>query len=256
MTITRTLSSDWKDLQNRVSEILEQCGFNTETEKKSDTARGTVELDVYAEETIKGRKYTIVCECKYWKSKISQNVIHGFRTVVHDLGCNIGYVITTSDFQSGSVNTSEFINVELLTWDNFQEHFFESWYENYFAPQITERLDPLLTYSEPILPKWFEKMSDEDKESYFALKEKYDVFGYIIMSFTTYSSMYRKLEIQRLPLLDRVKGNKEVISKVPNEILVETGYQEFLEKCFELGDKAIAEFRQFRYKYGGTINDE
>ena len=243
-------------MQNKVSDILEQCGFKVETERITETARGKVELDVYAEETIKGRKYSIVCECKYWKSNIPQNVIHGFRTIVNDLGCNIGYVITTSNFQSGSVNTSEYTNVELLTWESFLALFFESWYELYFSPQIAERLDPILTYSEPILPKWFEKMNKVDKDAYFTLKDKYDLFGWIIMSFTPYGRMFSKDTIPTLPLSDRVKENKEVLKRIPTEILKETGYLEFLEKYYEFGDVAISEFRQFRDKYSETKSDE
>ncbi|GAL01259.1 hypothetical protein JCM19314_703 [Nonlabens ulvanivorans] len=256
MTLTNKQPNDWKDLQNKVSEILIQCGFKSETEKTTETARGKVELDVYAEETIKSRKYSIVCECKYWKSNIPQNVIHGFRTIVNDLGCNIGYVITTSDFQSGSVSTSEYSNVELLTWESFQALFFESWYETYFSPQITQRLNPMLTYSEPILPKWFEKMSQEDKETYLTLKDKYDIFGYIIMEFTTYVRMLKKDTIPTLPLSDRFKENKKVADRIPNDILNETAYKEFLEKCFRFGDIAISEFRKFRDKYSETKSDE
>lgn len=231
MILTTKQPQDWKDLQKKVSEILQQCGFKVEKELTTETVRGKVELDVYAEENIKGSKYSIVCECKYWKSNIPQTVIHGFRTVVNDLGCNVGYVITTSDFQSGSVTATENTNVELLTWENFQALFFESWYESYFSPQIAKRLDPILTYSEPILPKWFDKMNEVDKDAYFNLKDKYDLFGWIVMSFTPYARMLTKDTIPPLPLLDRVKENKEVIERIPIEILEETGYNEFLEKC-------------------------
>lgn len=254
--ITTSQPQDWKDLQNKVSVILKQCGFKVETEKTTETARGKVELDVYAEETIKGRKYSIVCECKYWKLNIPQNVVHGFRTILNDLGCNLGYVITTSDFQIGSINTSEYTNVELLTWENFQVLFFESWYESYFSPQIAEHLDPLLTYSEPILPKWFGKMSSEDKTAYFGLKDKYDLFGWIIMSFTPYARIINKDSIPTLPLYDRVKENKEVIDRIPEALLREKGYTEFLEKCYEFGDNAVSEFRYFRDKYSENKSDE
>lgn len=249
MILTTKQPQDWKDLQNKVSEILSQCGFNVETEKKAITARGKVELDVYAEEQIKGRKYSIICECKYWKSKIPQNVIHGFRTVVNDLGCNIGYVISKSGFQSGSIKTTEYTNIELLTWESFQSIFFESWFESYFSPQIAKRLDPILIYSEPILPKWFDSMTEEDKELYFALKDKYDVFGWLIMSFTPYAKIGTNYTIPTLPILDKVKDNNQVTDRIPIEILKETGYREFQEKCYEYGDIAISEYRHLRDKY-------
>ena len=254
MKLTTSQPKDWKDLQNMVSKILMECGVDVETEKTTETARGKVELDVYAEEIIKGRKYSIVCECKYWKSNIPQNVVHGFRAVVSDLGSNIGYIITTSDFQSGSIITSEYTNIELLTWESFQSHFFESWYESYFSPQITERLDPLLTYSEHFLPKWFQLMTNEDKDAYMLLKDKYDWFGRIIMSFTTYVRILNPGNIPSLPLIERYKEHKEIIQCIPDEILSETGYNEFLEKCFEFGNMAISEFRKFRDKYSKTKN--
>ncbi len=256
MKLTTSQPKDWKDLQNRVAEILKECNFNVEIEKKAETARGKVELDVYAEEKIKGRKYSIVCECKYWKANIPQNIIHGFRSVVSDLGCNIGYVITTSDFQSGSKSTSEYSNVELLTWENFQSLFFESWFESYFSPQMTKRLDPLLTYTEPLLPKWFHIMEDKEKKAYRILKDRYDLFCFIINRFTTYARILNDNEIPSIPLIDRFKENPEVLKRIPTEILTECGYKEFLEKCFKFGEIGISDFRRFRDKYSENRNDE
>ena len=249
MIITTKQPNNWKDLQNKVAEILEQCGFKVEKEKTTKIARGKVELDVYAEETIKGRKYSIVCECKHWKSNIPQNVIHSFRTVVNDLGCNIGYIITTSDFQSGGIDASEFTNIELITWEQFQELFFESWYDAYFSPQIAKRLDPIFTYTEYLLPKWFKKMNGEDKKAYLALKDKYDIFGAIMLRFTPYARILPIDEIPTLPLCNWSKELKEATDLIPIEILNEEGYKEFLEKCCAFGDIAISEFRYFRDKY-------
>lgn len=99
-------------------------------------------------------------------------------------------------------------------------------------------------------------MTDEDKDAYFLLKDKYDLFGWIIMSFTPYARMLNKNGIPQLPLFDRVKGNTEVIQRIPDEILTETGYKEFLVKCYEFGDIAISEFRKFRDKYSETKSDE
>lgn len=241
--------SDWKDLQNKVGEILKQCGFYVEIEKTIQTARGQAEIDVYAEENIKGRRNLIICECKYWKANIPQNVIHGFRTVVNDLGCNIGYIITTSDYQSGSVNTAQYTNIELLTWEDFQLIFFESWYEAFFSPEMAKQLDPLLSYTEPFLPRWFENLTEEDKNSYIALRDKYDLFGRIVMSFTPIPRVFGKTSIPTLPLIERIGNDKEITDRIPLEILNEVGYKEFQERCFEFGEKAISEFRYYRDKY-------
>jgi restriction system protein len=42
MKLTTNQPRDWKDLQNKVSEILRECGFKVETEKTTETARGKV----------------------------------------------------------------------------------------------------------------------------------------------------------------------------------------------------------------------
>lgn len=249
MKITSQTPANWNDLQDKVAEILTQCGFDAGKEQVIESVRGKVEIDVFAEELVKGRKYTILCECKYWKSKIPQAVIHGFRTVVNDIGANIGYIITTSDFQSGAKLSSLNTNVELLSWENFQLLFFESWYETFFSPEIAKRLDALLTYSEPILPKWFDKLSTNEKEEYFALKEKYDSFGWIIMSFTPYPRMLSDKSIQSLPLSENFKLTDLDKQNIPIDIIEETCYLEFLEKSTIFGNEIIAKFRVYSDKY-------
>ncbi|MGV8946715.1 MAG: restriction endonuclease [Lutibacter sp.] len=245
--ITDKIPETWQNLQTEIGSILEKCGFVVEIEKTVDTVRGQAEIDVYAEENIKGRKYSIICECKHWKANIPQNVIHGFRTIISDLGCNIGYIITTSDFQSGAKKASELTNIQLMTWNDFQSNFFESWFYEYFSPKISKDLDALLTYIEPILPKWFEKMTDEDKSAYFILKDKYNVFGWIVMMFTPYAEISRKGEIPKLPL-----NKAKFDDLIPDNILNATTYKEFLENCIEYGNKAISEFRVYRDKYNPT----
>jgi restriction system protein len=113
--ITSETPGDWKELQEDAASILRECGFKVEVEKKVTTVRGEVEIDVYAEETVKGRKYTILCECKHWASRVPQSVIHSFRTTVADIGANVGYVISTSGFQAGAYAASELTNFNSRT---------------------------------------------------------------------------------------------------------------------------------------------
>jgi hypothetical protein len=74
------------------------------------------------------------------KANIPQTVIHGFRTILSDLGANLGYIITTSDFQSGSFAASKLSNVKLLTWEGFHSEFEPSWY-----PKVMDELNGLLS---------------------------------------------------------------------------------------------------------------
>jgi len=157
--ITSHVPDDWRDLQNEVARVLNECGFIVEVEKTVSTVRGDVEIDVCAEEQIDGRKYSIVCECKHWKTRVPQNVVHGFRTVVADIGTNVGYTISTAGFQEGAYEATDKTNVSLVSWTEFQDTFEKSWYETFFYPQITERFDALFSYTEPFVPNWFDALS-------------------------------------------------------------------------------------------------
>lgn len=178
--ITRRVPDTWQALQAEVGRILAECGFAVEIEKKAQSARGEVELDIYAEEIVRGRKYAIACECKFRKARIAQAVVHGFRTVVQEIGANIGYIVSMEGFQSGAVTAGELTNISLVTWQEFQNIFEESWFEEFFTKQIAEKLDGLMTYAEPFLPAWFEAMTQEDKTKYLALKDQHDLFGVVM----------------------------------------------------------------------------
>lgn len=246
--ITSKAPDTWQSLQTEVGRILEECGFGVEIEKKIQSARGTVELDVYAEETVRGRKYAIACECKHWKSRIPQTVVHGFRTVVQEIGANIGYIVSMEGFQSGAVAAGDLTNLKLVTWQEFQDIFEESWFEEFFTKQIDEKLDALMTYAEPFLPAWFEKMSDDDKEKYFTLKDKYDLFGVVMQSLGPYSRLLRKQPIPTLPLRARLKP-EPILSTIPDHILDEITYRELLDASLAYGESALTEFRVLRDRY-------
>lgn len=246
--ITRNVPESWQALQNEVGLILSECGFTVEVEKKIESARGTVEIDVYAEEIVCGRKYAIACECKHWKSRVPQTVIHGFRTVVQEIGANVGYIVSMKGFQAGALAASELTNLQLVTWCEFQDVFQQSWYDGFFSKQVDEKLDGLMTYTEPFLPIWFDQMSECDKRAYMLLKEKYDLFGMIMQSFGPYSRFFQKGPIPTLPLRTRLSPDP-VLSVIPDHILDETAYRELLASATAYGEIALAEFRVLRDRY-------
>ncbi len=246
--ITRHIPDNWQALQIEVGRILSECGFSVEVERKVQSARGAVEIDVYAEETVRGRRYAIACECKHWKSRIPQAVVHGFRTVVQEIGANIGYIVSMEGFQSGAIAASDLTNIKLVTWQEFQDIFEESWFEEYFTKEIDDKLDGLMTYAEPFLPAWFDKMTEEDKATYLALKEKHDLFGVVMQSLGPYSRLLRKAPIPTLPLRARLTPDP-ILSTIPDYILDETAYRELLEASIIHGEAALGEFRALRDKY-------
>lgn len=151
-------------------------------------------------------------------------------------------------FQAGAVAAGGLTNLKLVTWQEFQDIFEESWFEEFFTKQINEKLDGLMTYAEPFLPAWFEKMSDEDKAQYYSLKEKYDLFGMIMQSLGPYSRRFRKEPIPTLPLRAKLKPDP-ILSTIPDHILDETAYRELFEASVAYGEAALVEFRVLRDRY-------
>jgi restriction system protein len=243
--ITSTSPESWRDLQEETARILRECGFSVEVEKVVETARVSVELDVYAEESVDGRRYSIVCECKHWRSRVPQTVIHGFRTVVGDLGANLGLIVASSGFQAGATHAAAYTNLRLVSWEEFQTEFERTWLKRYLEPTVTKRCDPLLTYSEPILPAWFGGLSEAQKGEFLDLKRQHDEFGWLMMSFTSYSRMLRESSFPQLPLRARFASLTQDGS-IPDVILDAVGYREFLDAALTHSDAVIAKFRAFR----------
>jgi restriction system protein len=244
--ITTKEPQSWRELQEEAARILRECGFSVEVERVIPNARGNVEIDVYAEETVDGRRYVILCECKHWRSKIPQNVIHGFRTVMADVGANLGLVIASEGFQSGANEAVTFTNVKLVTWQEFQTEFEQTWLRRYLYPTVAERCDPLLTYAEPLAPAWWSELSEEDQQKYLKLKERHDVFGLLMMTFTPYLRMLWDQPAPPLPLRPRIEPTLQERQYIPDEILDALAYREFLEAAFRHSDEVIAQFRRLR----------
>jgi restriction system protein len=217
-----------------------------EIENRVETVRGNVALDVYAEENIDGRRYSILCECKHWRARVPQNVVHGFRTVVNDIGANLGLIVASQGFQSGASAAATLTNVKLVTWEGFQAEFERTWLTRYLHPKVATRCDPLLTYTEPLLPAWFSRLTEEKKEKYIELKRKYDVFGMLMMTFTPYVRMLHPTAVPTLPLRSHIAQFTADETAIPANILDAVAYREFLEAALAHSDAIIAEFRSLR----------
>jgi len=190
--ITRAIPSDWKDLQQQVAQILEECGLETYVGRTIETVRGTVEIDVYAEDEEQKPAVTYLCECKRWKSSIPKTIVHSFRTVVNDYGANFGFIICSKNFQRGAYEAAEKSNVRLLTWIEFQELFVERWINTYMLPRIYREADPLIEYTEPINSRIFRKadaLEKEKQERFIQLREQYQVLAYFALHISIQSSL-------------------------------------------------------------------
>jgi restriction system protein len=248
--ITTSSPATWQDLQREVARILVECGFAVELEKVVVTPRGPVELDVYAEETVKGRRYVIACECKHWAARIPQTVVHSFRTVVAEVGANVGYLVSMEGFQSGSVRASEMTNLQLVTWRSFQDLFVNSWYDSFFVKEVHAHLKPLMSFTEyPFLPAWWERMSEQDQADYLTLKRQHELFGIVAQRLGPYRRMIQpNSPLPELPLRAGLTGDP-MVESVPADVLDAIAYRDLLEAAMLHGMRAISEFRVYRDRY-------
>jgi hypothetical protein len=240
--ITTTVPETWQDLQNSVAEILRQCGFTVEVEKSVTTVRGKVDIDVFGQEEIEGRRFTTLCECKHWKSAVPQTIIHGFRTVVGDIGANKGYIISTGGFQSGAFSAAELTNIELVTWHQFQDAFERSWLLKFFSPVILKALSGLMSHAEGFGAAWLEHLSPADREKYWELQQKHAELGWLLQELAMHPMMRREHPYPTLPLRASLAAKYDM-THMPPEIVDAEGYLQVLEAALEKGGAILGEFR-------------
>src|SRR4051794_16957058 len=108
---------DWSGLQDRVAQVFNEIGCLVEVEKDIVTTRGSVNVDVYIQDTTKVPNLVYLCECKYWESHVPKSVVHSFRTVVADYGAHVAFLISKRGFQSGAFEAAANSNIMLLTWN-------------------------------------------------------------------------------------------------------------------------------------------
>lgn len=160
----------WRELQDRVCALLNECGYNAQSPKTIETVRGKVEVDVFIESPDELVK-KIICECKYWESAVPKEKVHAFRTVVADAGASLGLLISKCGFQSGAVEAAKYSNIVLLTWDEFVELLKNKWIINQLK-SIKKESAPLSVYLDPLdFP--YEQLRENEKKTYVELCEKY-----------------------------------------------------------------------------------
>lgn len=246
--LTARVPDTWQELQNEVARILSECGFTVSVEHHLPLARGQADIDVYAEENINGRRNLILCECKHWKAAVPQNVAHGFRTVAQDAGANAGYIIGLNGFQTGAYQAIENTNIRLVTWQEFQAEFELTWLQTYFVPTVTDKLDPLFTYTEPFAPAWFGNLTDEEQDGFVALVHQHVPVGILTMMLSRWGRISRGIDIPSFPALPLRSAEEPPIDKdgIPDDILDAAGYRDLLDALLHYGHAAIAEFRVYR----------
>lgn len=176
MTIYENEPKTWKDLQNKVAEILTVCGYQCEVEKEIITIREKVNVDVYAEINNQLSRNVIICECKFWKKAIPKSVVHSFRTVLNDYGANYGLVVSKIGFQSGAFEAVKNTNIRLVNWVEFENTFRAEWIKRKLI-SLSLATKPLFDYVSVGAMVFFKeqisRLSKDELEKYDDLTKKY-----------------------------------------------------------------------------------
>lgn len=239
----------WQQLQTEAGRILSEIGWKVEIEKKIKTARGSVEVDVFAINEKEAPPIVYLLECKHWKNSVPKTVVHSLRTVVNDFGANWGLLISSKGFQKGAVEAAKFSNIKLFNWEEFEKLFEQKWYDDYFVTNLFKNCDPLIEYTEYINSRIFkkaDKLSSQKQEQFKQLRIKYNGLAALVLA-TQVSNFLTKFRDYRLTLpLPKEAKIFDVSARgeysIPEEFYGITSYREFLEVTTSHAQKAIAEF--------------
>lgn len=138
-----------------VTQFFSELGCRAEETVTVDLVRGKKEVDVYVEDTAVEPHATYFCECKHLRRPVTQDAVHGFRTVVTDGGASLGFLVASSGFQSGARAATEKSNVRLVTFEELQRMFFGRWLTAmvYRSKPIFDELFPYWDPSGGRIPK-------------------------------------------------------------------------------------------------------
>ncbi|KPK80435.1 MAG: hypothetical protein AMS25_09090 [Gemmatimonas sp. SM23_52] len=245
MLITRSTPEAWQELEEAVELILRRSGLQAERGRVVTTVRGQVAVDVLASQPVGRRAFTIACECKHWKTRVNQNVVHGFRTVMNDMGADRGYIISTVGFQSGAHEAAHSSNIRLRSWEEFQEDFEEDYFQEYVRSKLNECLDCLFSYCEPISPMKFlatGKLAEHKVDEFLQLKAQYADITLTCLPF--FEGMPDRTGRQRLelPLRKYVTPGSDL--RYPEELLDIDAWDQFLDILCEVGETGCRKFRE------------
>jgi hypothetical protein len=203
-------------------------------------ARGRVKVDVLADDPGAVLPTRYLCECKHWRTAVSKDVVHSFRTVVTDAGANLGLLISSGGFQSGAAEAAAFSNVRLMTWIEFQATFEKKWFERFMAPTLSAAGDALHEYTEPINSRIFRKadaLKEPARQRFRELRDRYQVASLILMMF---SFGVHGPTIPELPL--RATLRTPAASMLPAEILDAHALRPLMDAVIDFYKSATAEF--------------
>ena len=240
--ITAEQPSSWERLEELVAAILSECGMVAQRGVCLTLPRGSVDVDVLAEESVEGIVYRTICECKNWRNNIPKEIVHAFRTVMQETGAHRGYIISKTGFQTGATEAAKATNIELVTFEQFQITYFGKWLAKR-RWTIEEENKGFPTYYEPIgLPGYSILKNDQERAAYDRVWRKYFFAGMMLIPFSPYVNMVGSYPPPPLPF--NVSNIEKQGFVVPNDVKNATGYRELLAMLEGYAKQGLAELRE------------
>jgi hypothetical protein len=197
--ITAENPTSWEQLETLVTSILSESGMIARLNVTIALPRGAVDVDVLAEDSIDGIVHRVICECKNWKNSIPKEIVHAFRTVIQETGAHRGYIVSRAGFQTGAREAAYATNIELVTFAEFQERYFNKWFKKRVW-SVEDSIGDFNTYYEPLGPPgWSNLKYEEEKKRYQQILDKYLFAGLALMWFSPYMGIVGPLKIPPLP---------------------------------------------------------
>jgi Restriction endonuclease len=239
--ITSENPASWEQLETLVTSILAESGMNARRNVTLSLPRGTVEVDVLAEDSAEGIVHRLICECKNWKNTIPKEVVHAFRTVMQETGAHRGYIVSRAGFQAGAHEAAQATNIELVTFVEFQERYFSKWFKKKLW-SVEDAVEDFNEYYEPLGPPGWSNLTSEERRSYQIILDKYLFAGLALMFFSPYSSLMEPPRVPPLPFAFAGMEERGVI--VPANIKSAAGYQEFFDLLENYAEQGLEELRE------------
>lgn len=176
------LPRDWRDLQIGVCRLFNEVGLTAAIEVQLTTPRGAVTVDVHAIDERSVDRINYIVECKNWEAPIPQSIVHGFTTVMHETGANIGFIISKRGLQAGARQYTRNTNMVGLTYEQLQARYLQGWWRTVFCVGLGAAADTLIQYVEPInsrRERLRRELPTSAQEALHALQAKYGVFGMV-----------------------------------------------------------------------------
>jgi hypothetical protein len=162
--------------------------------------------------------------------------VHAFRTVMDETGANRGYIISRAGFRQGAIEAAHSTNVELLTYEQFQERYFDKWITRR-CRSIEDAIGNFNVYYEPLgMPGYHLLQSDAERAAYDEVWQRYAFAGRMLMHFSPYLRLLSNAPPLRFDVTELDKRGWPV----PQEA---AGYRELLALLEHYGRIGLEELR-------------